>query len=127
MRYAIIAAAAASLAPPTLARADVPPEQAPEVEHLLQFIRSTSCELVRNGRRYGGDRAHRHVMRKYDHFRDEIASTEDFIAYVATKSERSGRPYLFSCNGVETESAEMLLDELERFRARGAAADADSA
>lgn len=104
-----------------LALADVPDAQRAEVAHLLQFIRTTSCGLVRNGKEYGGERAYSHVMRKYDYFRDEIMSTEDFIALAATKSELSGRPYAFRCNGEpNVAAAGVLLEELRRYRAERA-------
>ena len=104
--------------------ADVPDTQRAEVEHLLGFIRTSSCELVRNGREYDGERAYRHVVRKYDYFRDEIASTEEFIALAATKSELSGRAYEFRCDGQPTTtSAAVLLEELARFRASAAGHD----
>lgn len=100
------------------ALADVPDSQRSEVAHLLRFIRTTPCGLVRNGREYQGERAYEHVMRKYDYFRDKIMSTEDFIALAATRSELSKRPYEFRCSGAPSvPAAEVLSDELRRFRA----------
>lgn len=99
-------------------RADVPDGQRPEVDHLLRFIETSTCSFVRNGRRYDGERAYRHVLRKYAYFRDEISSTEDFVEYAATRSTISGQPYAFVCGGESTDSRTILLAELERFRAR---------
>jgi hypothetical protein len=109
------------VAGPAAALADVPAAQAVEVEHLLEFIKTSACELIRNGRSYSGDRAFRHVMRKYDYFRDRITSTEDFIELSATRSTMSGQPYRFACGGSEpVESRTVLLEELARFRAERA-------
>jgi hypothetical protein len=105
---------------PAAALADVPEAQAAEVEHLLDFIRTTTCELIRNGRAYSGDRAYRHVMRKYDYFRDRITSTEQFIELSATRSTLSGQPYWFACGDSKpVESETVLLEELARFRDGG--------
>ena len=60
-------------------RADVPPGQRAEVEHLIGYLENSDCEMLRNGRIHDGPEGARHVRRKYDHFRDEISSTEDFI------------------------------------------------
>lgn len=87
-----------------------------EIDHLLEFIRTSTCRFVRNGRDYDGDRAFRHVMRKYRYFADRIESAEDFIAFSATESTMSGDPYQFVCNGIARESGPTLLDELARFR-----------
>lgn len=103
------------------AAADVPESQRAEVEHLLGFIEHSSCTFVRNGRSYDSERALRHVERKYDYFRDEITSTEEFVELAATRSTVSGKPYLFVCDGETRESRAVLLDELARFRAAGAA------
>jgi len=99
------------------AAADVSDRQRAEIDHLLGFIGHSSCAFVRNGRSYGSERALRHVERKYDYFRDDIASTEDFIELAATRSTMSGKPYLFVCNGESRESQAVLLAELGRFRA----------
>ncbi len=58
--------------------ADVAPEQKTEVEHLLEFFETTDCEFERNGKKYHGEKASKHIKRKYKHFRDEISSTEEF-------------------------------------------------
>ena len=58
------------------------------------------------------------MRRKYEHFRDEIGSTEEFIAYAATKSLVTGRAYRVQCPGeAPRSSADWLLGELEAYRA----------
>ena len=100
------------------ARADVPPEQQAEVDHLLATLKTSDCVMIRNGKKHDGDEAADHVRRKYDHYRDKIGSTEDFIAYPATKSLISGRAYRVQCPGEESQpSADWLLAELEAYRA----------
>jgi len=114
IRIAAIALLSLSLS----ATADVPPEQQAEVEHLIATLETSDCVMIRNGKRHDGKEAAGHVRRKYDHFRDEICSTEDFIAYSATKSLMSGRAYQVQCPGEEPQaSADWLLNELEAYRA----------
>ena len=99
------------------ALADVPPEQQAEVEHLLAMLETSDCVMIRNGKEHDGEEAADHVRRKYDHYRDEIGSTEDFIAYSATKSLISGRAYQVQCPGEEPQpSADWLLAELGNYR-----------
>lgn len=98
--------------------ADVPPEQKPEVEHLIGFLQTSDCSMIRNGRAHDGAEAARHVRRKYKHFRDDISSTEEFIELSATKSTMSSKPYEVHCPGEPPrQSADWLLDELEAYRA----------
>jgi hypothetical protein len=98
--------------------ADVPPEQKPEVEHLIGFLQTSDCSMIRNGRAHDGAEAARHVRRKYKHFRDDISSTEEFIELSATKSTMSSKPYEVQCPGEPPrQSADWLLDELEAYRA----------
>lgn len=103
-----------------LVSADVPDAQIPEVEHLLEYIRTSPCLFMRNGREYPGERAYKHVLRKYNYFRDRIETTEQFIELSASVSTISGEPYWFVCDGEpRQESQKMLLEELERYRTAG--------
>lgn len=91
-----------------------------EIQHLLNYIKTTSCEYERNGLTYKGNEAAAHVQDKYNYFKDKIASTEDFVRLCATKSELTGRPYHVQCpNEVQQESATWLLKELKQFRQHG--------
>ena len=97
--------------------ADVSPEQTPEVEHLLEFVRQSDCIMVRNGSEHIGEKAVSHIQKKYDYFRDDINSTEKFIEYSATKSTMSGKYYMVRCPGrEEMRTQQWLLEELDVFR-----------
>ena len=101
----------------TAGEADVPPSQAAEVEHLIKYLADSDCQLRRNGKTYSGWQAAKHVQNRYDRFRDEIYSTEQFIERSATKSPRSGKAYKIQCPGQDpVPSAKWLLEELEAFR-----------
>nr|WP_086939967.1 DUF5329 domain-containing protein [Thaumasiovibrio occultus] len=89
-----------------------------EINHLLQFVETTSCQYERNGKMHTGTEALEHIEKKYDYFADDISTAEDFIRLSATKSELSGKLYRVHCDGVATiSSQEWLLAELERYRA----------
>ncbi len=97
--------------------ADVPPEQKPEVEHLLEYVRQSECVMVRNGSEHVGEKAVKHIQKKYDYFEDDIKTTEMFIEYSATKSTMSGKYYTIRCQGKEdVRSQDWLLEELKIFR-----------
>ena len=96
---------------------DVPPVQKPEVEHLISYLANTNCVMIRNGKKHDGEEAAKHVRRKYDHFRDDIGSTEEFIQYSATKSLLSSKLYQVQCPGEPAvNSRDWLLAELDSYR-----------
>ena len=97
--------------------ADVPPAEKPEVEYLLGLVKTSACKFDRNGTLYDGQKAYEHIEKKYEHFRDEITSTETFIEYAATKSMISGNYYLIICPGSDPEkTGDWLLKELRKYR-----------
>jgi len=99
------------------AGADVPPGQRPEVDYLLDFLANSECVLLRNGTAHDAREGADHVRRKYDHYRDEIRTTEDFIDRAATRSLVSGRAYRVRCPGqAERPVAEWLHEALAAFR-----------
>ncbi len=99
------------------ALAEVSHAQRAEVAHLLDFIRSSTCTIERNGSPHSGQEAYSHVKKKYDHYRDDIKTTEDFIAYSATKSMLSGRYYTVTCSSMSPiRTKDWLLSELARIR-----------
>ena len=84
---------------PALAVADISPNKRHEVNYLLNFVQQSRCMVERNGKTYNGVEARDHMQNKYDYYRNDIQSTEDFIKYSATKSMISGKYYMVSCPG----------------------------
>lgn len=106
--------------------ADVPASQQAEVEHLLSFVKNSGCTLDRNGTTHQGAEAVNHIQIKYDYFRDDIKTTEDFIELSATKSTMSGRYYQVDCPGQDkVRTKDWLLGELKAFRANHTNAQKD--
>jgi hypothetical protein len=88
-----------------------------EIAHLMKFIEATPCRYERNGEIHSGKEAAEHIRKKYNHFKDEIATAEDFIALSATKSELSGKKYRIFCEGAQPlDSDRWLLGELKKYR-----------
>jgi hypothetical protein len=106
-----LAVAALFSAPPALAAS---PEA--EIDHLLTFIAASPCAFIRNGVAHDGAEAVDHIKDKYDYYRKDIHSAEDFIALAATKSALSGKPYLVECDGATEPAADWITRELAAFR-----------
>jgi len=99
--------------------AEVPPKQLDEINYLLNFISNSHCILNRNGSDHDAYDAVAHIEKKYEHFLDEIKTTEDFIKYSATKSLLSGDYYQVKCSGKKTITTQQwLLEELKQYRAK---------
>ena len=99
--------------------ADVPENQLKEVNHLFAFMKNSGCIVNRNGNDYPAEEGVTHIERKYNYFKDEIKSTEDFIDLSATKSKMSGEFYTVTCPGKETiKSRDWLLVELQKYRSK---------
>ncbi len=88
-----------------------------EINHLLNYVKTTKCIYIRNGDKHDGPDAMNHIKLKYDYFEDDIRTTEDFIRLSATKSTMFGSKYHIKCPGEpEVESGLWLLEELAHYR-----------
>ena len=107
----VVLAALLAFAPPAMAHS-----MTEEIDHLLGFIAASPCAFIRNDVDYDGEQAVAHIKDKYDYYRDDIHSAEDFIALAATKSALSGKPYLVRCDANTVPAADWLNRELTAFR-----------
>ena len=90
-----------------------------EINHLLNYVKTTECKYIRNGSEHSGVDAAAHIKKKYDYFKDDIKSAEDFIRLSATKSTMTGSKYYIDCPGSsKVESGKWLLSELKKYRAK---------
>ena len=89
-----------------------------EIAYLIDFIRHSSCTFIRNGSEYDGGEAADHIQAKYDHFKDEIKSVDDFIARAASKSMLSGKPYEVRCAGKTMLAADWIRTEDANYKAK---------
>jgi Family of unknown function (DUF5329) len=87
------------------------------INYLLTYVKNSDCIFIRNGREHTAKAAVAHMQRKYEHFKDEIKSPEDFIRLAATKSLMTGKPYFIETpDGTKLESENWLLEALEIYR-----------
>jgi hypothetical protein len=89
-----------------------------EIAHLIDFVRHSPCTFIRNGSDYAGGEAADHIQAKYDHFKGEIHTVEDFIDRAASKSLLSGKPYEVRCDGKTISAADWIRTEDAAYRAK---------
>jgi hypothetical protein len=88
------------------------------IGYLLDFVANSESTFIRNGTLYPPKTAVQHIQDKYNYFRNDIKTPEDFIRLAATKSEFSGRPYLVRTkDGKEMKTADWLGKALNDHRA----------
>ncbi|HEX5010197.1 MAG TPA: DUF5329 family protein [Planctomycetota bacterium] len=92
-------------------------------DYLIGIIEHSGLTFVRNGAQHTAAEAAAHVRDKYEHFRSEIHTVEDFVAKSASKSLLSGQPYLVNLpDGTQQPLGEWLLERWSKARAERDAA-----
>lgn len=87
------------------------------IAYLLNYVSESECIFIRNGREHEAEEASRHMKRKYEHYKKEIKTPEDFIRLAGTKSILSGRPYMVRMKGgKEITCSSFLENALEEYR-----------
>lgn len=98
---------------------ELAPAAQQEIAHLFTYLENSGCQFNRNGSWYEAREAVDHIGKKYQYLlgKNQISTSEDFIAGAATKSSMSGRPYLVKCrDAAPVESAVWFRAELEKYR-----------
>jgi uncharacterized protein DUF5329 len=76
------------------------------VHYLIDHVATSDATFIRNGVSHTPAEAVAHIKAKYEHFKNQIKTPEDFIRLAASRSLLTGKPYL-----VRTPDAkEMRLD-----------------
>jgi hypothetical protein len=84
---------------------------------IVRVSKMTTVTFMRNGKAHGAAEAAKHMQAKLDHFKDEIATAEDFIDRCASRSEMTGKPYKVKMpNGTQRDANEFLNAELRVLR-----------
>lgn len=106
----------AALAAPLALAAPGPVERA-RIERLVAYVESQRhIRFVRNGTAYSPKEAATFLRRKFAKMGEHVATAQQFIEQIASKSSTSGEPYLIRfANGREVPAARFLGDELERM------------
>lgn len=89
-----------------------------EIAHLIDFVRHSPCTFIRNGSAFTGGEAADHIQEKYEHFKSEIDTVEDFIDRAASKSILSGKPYEVRCDGKTITAADWIRAEDAAYQAK---------
>jgi hypothetical protein len=87
------------------------------ISYLLDYTDNSKATFVRNGTSHSPAEAVNHIKAKYEHFKDQIKTPEDFIRLCASKSLLSGKPYLVRLSdGTEIRLDAWLTKALEAHR-----------
>jgi len=88
------------------------------VNYLFDYVAKSDATFIRNGQTHTPREAVNHIKAKYEHFKSEIKTPEDFIRLSASKSLLTGQPYLVRISdGKETRLDEWLTQALKQHRA----------
>ncbi|MGV3774537.1 MAG: DUF5329 family protein [Verrucomicrobiales bacterium] len=63
------------------------------VKKVLKVVEQSEAKFIRNGKEYPAKDAAEHLQKKYDYYKKEIKTVDDFIEKCASKSIVSGKPY----------------------------------
>ena len=87
------------------------------IGYLLQYVRNSEVVFIRNNKEHTAHEAEDHMRKKYQHFKEQIKTPEDFIQFAGTKSLLSGRRYRVRLkNGKTIQSQKWLEIALEEYR-----------
>jgi len=88
------------------------------IKFLLDYVGKSDATFIRNGQTHTPQEAVNHIKAKYEHFKSEIKTPEDFIRLAASKSLLTGQPYLVRTpDGKEMRLDEWLTAALKQRRA----------
>ena len=87
------------------------------IKFLLDYVAKSDATFVRNGQKHTPQEAANHIKAKYEHFKSEIKTPEDFIRLSASKSLLTGQPYLVrTADGKEMHLDAWLTEALKKHR-----------
>lgn len=87
------------------------------IEYMIGYVARSGATFIRNGKSYTANEAAAHLKSKYDYFKRDIATPEDFIRLAGSKSELSGKPYQVQTqDGHFVASADWLRQILTEYR-----------
>ena len=84
---------------------------------ILRVSKMDAMIFLRNGNEYNSADAAKHMQAKYDYFKKELVTAEDFIDRCASRSEMTGQAYKVKLtNGAVRDANEFLNSELRALR-----------
>ena len=99
-------------------RGPTPQTAAPvTIDYLIDYVAKSDATFIRNGQTHTPAEAVNHIKAKYEHFKSEIKTPEDFIRLSASKSLLTGQPYLVRTkDGKEMHLGAWLTEALKEHR-----------
>jgi hypothetical protein len=89
----------------------------PNINYLIDYVGKSDATFIRNGQKHTPQEAANHIKAKYEHFKSEIKTPEDFIRLSASKSLLTGQPYLVrTVDGKEMHLDAWLTEALKKHR-----------
>lgn len=97
--------------------ADVSPAEQARIDRLIAYVESRKeVTFIRNGKDYSCEDAAKFMRRKLKAMGEHVATAQQFIDQIASKSSTTGQPYLIRFTDGKTEPAGKFLgDELQRM------------
>jgi hypothetical protein len=89
-----------------------PPAVDSAIKKVLALVERSDAKFIRNGKEYPARDASEHLAKKYDYYKKEIKTVDDFIDKCASKSILSGKPYLIK----PKDGKEMLFSDWLKAR-----------
>jgi hypothetical protein len=87
------------------------------VNYLIDHVAKSNGTFIRNGASHTPAEAVEHIKAKYEHFKNQIKTPEDFIRLSASKSLLTGKPYLMRTpDGKEMRLDVWLTEALKQYR-----------
>jgi hypothetical protein len=87
------------------------------IKFLLDYVAKSDATFIRNGQKHTPQEAANHIKAKYEHFKSEIKTPEDFIRLSASKSLLTGQHYLVrTADGKEMHLDAWLTEALKKHR-----------
>jgi hypothetical protein len=90
-----------------------------EIDYLLEFVETSGCTFIRNGKEHKPADARGHLELKRKRGKRYYDSTEEFIERIASSSSWSGKTYLIRCDDGEPQPIKSwYLQALSEYRSR---------
>lgn len=90
-----------------------------EIDFLLDFVETSGCTFIRNGKEHEPAAARAHLELKRKRGKRYYHTTEEFIERIASSSSWSGKPYLIRCGDEEAKPIKPWYRQaLSEYRSR---------
>ena len=89
------------------------------IDYLINYVGKSNATFIRNGASHSPTEAVSHIKAKYEHFKNQIKTPEDFIRLAASNSLLTGQPYLVRTpDGKEMHLDAWLTEALKAHQAQ---------